>query len=157
MIIRGSLAKCACQSWLNASTRGAARLLWQTMSALLALVAVLAASPANATDGDAIVLRIEGAIGPASASYISNGLSEARERNAERVVLVIDTPGGLDSSMREIIREILAMPVPVAAYVDPSGARAASAGTYILYASHLPTPPGSNELNIVHHSTPLHR
>lgn len=86
---------------------------------------------------DAYVLRIDGAIGPAVADHVVKGIAQAREAGAECVVLEMDTPGGLDKAMRDIIHAILASDVPVVSYVAPSGARAASAGTYILYASHL--------------------
>ncbi|WP_454711151.1 NfeD family protein [Cupriavidus nantongensis] len=91
------------------------------------------------------VIPLKGAVSPASASFVLRGMARAREAGAQLVVLQMDTPGGLDASMRDIIQAILASPVPVATYVSPGGARAASAGTYILYASHLAAmAPGTN-------------
>jgi len=84
-----------------------------------------------------VALRVDGIISPASSDFIVRGLLRAAEDKAELVVIELDTPGGLDTSMRAIIRQILASPVPVATFVSPAGARAASAGTFILYASHI--------------------
>lgn len=84
-----------------------------------------------------MILTQDGAIGPANADYVHRGIEYAAKVQAQLIVLRMDTPGGLDLSMRSIIRDILASPVPVASYVAPDGARAASAGTYILYASHI--------------------
>ena len=103
-----------------------------------ALHHVAAAPPtAAARAGTATVLEINGAIGPATSHYVVHGIEAAQKDGSRLVVLEMDTPGGLDSSMRDIIRAILASSVPVAGYVSPPGARAASAGTYILYACHI--------------------
>lgn len=85
----------------------------------------------------AVILEVSDAIGPATSDYIQRSLSAAAERDAEVVVLRLDTPGGLDTATRDINRAIIASPVPVIVYVSPSGARAASAGTYMLYAAHI--------------------
>lgn len=94
---------------------------------------------------NAMLLNIDGAIGPVTADYLKRGIDQAKKNNASMVILQIDTPGGLDKSMRAIISEIFNSPIAVVSYVAPSGARAASAGTFIMYASHIAAmAPGTN-------------
>jgi membrane-bound serine protease (ClpP class) len=107
-------------------------------TALLVRVMAQESEPAKAESAAvATVLKIDGAIGPATSRYVEKGMEAAQKAGSRLIVLEMDTPGGLDTSMRDIIRAILASKVPVATYVSPSGSRAASAGTYILYASHV--------------------
>ena len=108
------------------------------LPALLPLLLTLfwsAFSTAAATK--VVELEIDGAIGVATADYLSSGIEHAEEIGAELIVITLDTPGGLMKPMREIVQGILASTVPVAAYVTPAGARADSAGTYILLACHI--------------------
>lgn len=115
------------------------------LALILGLASLFSVAPTAGSERVALLLRLNGAVSPASADYVIRGLELGNEREVTLVVLQMDTPGGLDTSMREIIRAILASSVPVASFVAPSGARAASAGTYILYASHIAAmAPGTN-------------
>ncbi len=116
----------------------------RTATVLLAIVVAMLALPARAAER-AVVLDVDGAIGPAIADYVVRELRAATPSEVGVVVLRMNTPGGLDTSMRQIISAILASAVPVVTYVAPSGARAASAGTYIAYASAIAAmAPGTN-------------
>jgi len=105
---------------------------------LTALLYPALASPQSNTPNNVWLLELKGAVGPASADYLVRSISRANapEADVELIVIRIDTPGGLDLAMRDIISSILASSVPIASWTAPGGARAASAGTYIMYASH---------------------
>jgi membrane-bound serine protease (ClpP class) len=111
----------------------------RAMLAVLLLLAGLLAldGRADPQESSGVLLPVSGPIGPATSDFFVRTLHEAGAQGASLVVVTIDTPGGLDSSMRDMVQAILASKVPVVAYVSPSGARAASAGTYLVYASHV--------------------
>src|SRR5210317_1648232 len=105
--------------------------------AFIAALVSLVAYASNATAQTVVVLEIEGGIGVATADYLASGIRHAEEQNADLVIIDIDTPGGLVKPMRDMVQDILGSSVPVDTYVSPAGARADSAGTYILLASHI--------------------
>ena len=138
----------ACRGMMSSARepqRAAASLPRRAVAALIVALAALLAMPAGGSAQRAVLLEIDGAIGPAVADYVVREMRATKQADTSIIILRMNTPGGLDTSMREIIRAILSSPIPVAAYVAPRGARAASAGTYIAYASAIAAmAPGTN-------------
>jgi membrane-bound serine protease (ClpP class) len=125
---------------LCSALRGA----WPLAAAAVLTLALAVAGPARAVPSPdaasssvALWLDVAGPIGPATVRYIERGLAQARRQQAPLVVIALDTPGGLDLAMRQIVQALLASPIPVVVHVSPEGARAASAGTFLLYAAHV--------------------
>ena len=110
---------------------------WPALALVLLFNAAALAGPANPTGSTGVLIPIAGPIGPATSDFLVRQLHAAHEEQAALIVVTIDTPGGLDTSMRDMVQAILASDVPVVTYVAPSGARAASAGTFLVYASHV--------------------
>jgi membrane-bound serine protease (ClpP class) len=124
---------------------GTAGLLLRRVMMLFLGWVLCGAASANPPSPPVVLIALNGAIGPASADFVVRALAHAADEHAQLAILQIDTPGGLDQAMRSIIKSILSSPVPVAAFIAPGGARAASAGTYIVYASHIAAmAPGTN-------------
>src|SRR5262245_9729618 len=119
----------------------AARALVLTLSIIAAATVAAPAAPGDRV----LVVNIDGAISVAAARALGRAIDQAKKDGAAAIVMRLDTPGGLVSATRDIIRDMIAAPVPIIVYVAPSGARAASAGTFIVYASHLAAmAPGTN-------------
>ena len=116
-----------------------------TISLLFFQLSAFSLQPSASEDRHAIVLKVDGVINPPSAEYIISGIKEASISKAELLIIQLDTPGGLDTSMRMIIKEMMASGVPIVVYVSPSGSRAASAGAFITIAAHIAAmSPGTN-------------
>jgi membrane-bound serine protease (ClpP class) len=116
-----------------------------TLFVVLAVLAPAIFGAEAVSGGEAILIKIDGTIGPATSAYVTEAIQDSETQGAKLLIIQMDTPGGLDTSMRSIIKGILASTVPVVGYVAPSGARAASAGTYILYACQVAAmAPGTN-------------
>ena len=115
------------------------RMIWRRLCLtiwLLATSLLMLAATREGLTGKAVVVDLDGVVGPATVDHVRRAIADAGDEGAALVIVRMDTPGGLDSSMRTLVKDILAAPVPVVTWVAPAGSRAASAGTYILFASH---------------------
>ena len=110
---------------------------WAVLASLAAALAVPALASASPSHPRVLAIHFELEVNPVTSSYLDHELDRAQKDGYDAAVIVIDTPGGLSESMRKIVKTEIASKIPVIAYVSPSGARAASAGTYILYAAHI--------------------
>lgn len=126
------------------------RAITQVAVFLLVLVAAATVSSSFAQSPYAAVISVDGIINPAMASYVDRAIGQAEDTGATVIVIQMDTPGGLDTSMRAIIQRMIASKVPVVAYVAPSGARAASAGVYITYAAQIAAMAPSTNIGSAH-------
>lgn len=132
------------EQWYKIQTSLGGFLIMLNKNSFFFLVFFWFASPVFAAS-QIVVLKISGAINPAVAEFVSQEIHQANEEQQALIILNMDTPGGLDTSMRQIIKKIQSSHVPVASYVSPSGSRAASAGTFITMASHIAAmAPGTN-------------
>ena len=129
-------------------TRHALRL---SLLILVVILLPLSLTPAYAQDGRHVdVASLKGTVDPLVAQYIVRAINTAYNDGAEALIIEMDTPGGLDSSMRTIISKMLASPIPIVVYVSPSGARAASAGAFISMASHVAAMAPSTNIGSAH-------
>jgi membrane-bound serine protease (ClpP class) len=117
---------------------------------LLLLAAALCGVTATAASHQITVLHAEGVVNPVLADYIERGINQAETENASAVIIQLDTPGGLDTSMRDIVKSMVNARVPVVVYVSPSGARAASAGVFITIAGHIAAMAPSTAIGAAH-------
>ncbi|HEX2986813.1 MAG TPA: nodulation protein NfeD, partial [Chloroflexota bacterium] len=117
---------------------------------LLLLVSAMGTTPTSAEGPYAAVVPFKGIVNPAMATYVDRAIAQAEESGASVIIIEMDTPGGLDTSMRDIIQRIIASRVPVVVYVAPNGSRAASAGVYITYAAHIAALAPSTNIGSAH-------
>lgn len=135
---------------MNSSSKHRAGFLWILMSLIAATLTAFAADDQNAAATTVAVIRINGAINPLTAEYITDAINEAVDEKRECLIIELDTPGGLMESTRLITKAMLASEVPVVVYVSPTGARAASAGVFITYASHIAAMAPTSNIGAAH-------